>query len=169
MPVPARCRVKVVLRHTSYRHKCTYLNNLWLWTDLCITVSRCAMRLWKVGHVQQSVRRMAQSVTLKEFLRKWVGFWTPHWTQGFLVWLFLKTAMRFFCFTSCCSARWSMQIYRHLVWIMCCLNLGNMLNISGFYLTFANKNHAKENGTVQKIMSFHSTNRWVHEAVTGLL
>ena len=31
-----------------------------------------------------------------------------------------------------------MQIYRHLVWIMCCLNLGNMLNIYRILLHFLN-------------------------------
>ena len=44
------------------------------------------------------------------------------------------------------------------VWIMCCLNLGSVLNIFKILLAFLHfakdfeQNCAKENGTVQKIM-----------------
>ena len=43
-------------------------------------------------------------------------------------------------------------------WIMCCLNLGSVLNISKILLDFLHfaknfeQNRAKENGTVQKIV-----------------
>jgi len=49
------------------------------------------------------------------------------------------------------------------VWIMCCLNLGSMLNIFKILIDFLHfakdfeqniSNRAKENGTVQKIMCY---------------
>ena len=75
---------------------CTYLNNLALNWHVCINVSRHGTCFWPLVHVQRKwEQRIKKGIAKKRLLKEF---------EDLLVWLFLKMAMHFLCFASCCSS-----------------------------------------------------------------